>query len=69
LVPVAGVREKLPAGLAPETACDALNPDVPRIVQVAASAPGENGRRVPWTLWWRRAASGWRLSAAAPVLQ
>ena len=69
LVPAAGVREKLPAGLVPETACDVQNPDTPRVAQVAASAPGENGRRVPWTLWWGRAASGWRLSAAAPVLQ
>jgi len=69
LVPVPGVRKKLPAGLAPETACDVHNPDMPRVAQVAASAPGENGRRVPWTLWWGRAASGWRLSDAAPVLQ
>src|SRR6266446_4989884 len=68
LVPAAGVREKLPAGLAPETVCDVLNADTPRVAQVAASAPGENGRRVPWTLWWTRAASGWRLSGAAPML-
>jgi hypothetical protein len=69
LVPAVGVREKLPAGLGPETACDVQNPDTPRVAQVAASAPGENGRRVPWTLWWGRAASGWRLTDAAPVLK
>ena len=69
LVPAAGVRKKLPAGLGPETACDVHNPDMPRVALVAASAPGENGRRVPWTLWWGRAASGWRLSGAGPVLK
>ena len=69
LVPAARVRKKLPASLAPETVCDVHNPDMPRGAQVAASAPGENGRRVPWTLWWGRAASGWRLSDAAPVLR
>ena len=69
LVPAAGVRKKLPAGLAAETACDVQNPDTPRVAQVAASAPGENGRRVAWTLWWGRSESGWRLSDAAPVLR
>lgn len=69
LVPDAAVRGRLPAGLASESACDVQNPDTPRTAQVAASAPGDNGRRVPWTLWWGRGASGWRLSGLAPVLQ
>jgi len=69
LVPAAGVRKKLPAGLAAEAACDVQNPDTSRVAQVAASAPGENGRRVAWTLWWGRSESGWRLSDAAPVLR
>jgi len=65
LVPDGALRRRLPAGLAPEPACDAPEGGpVPRAVSVAATAG-----RVPWTLVFGRAADGWHLTHAAPVLE
>ena len=80
LVPDARLRSRLPAGLRPEPACEAQNPDTPGIVVVAATDEGRGAEArpdrgparapSPWSLWWTRAAGGsWRLSAAEPVLQ
>jgi len=69
LAPDAALRAGLPAGLSPEAACDAQNPDTPGTAVVAAAAPLPDGRRAPWSLWWSRGRSGWRLTGAAPVLQ
>jgi hypothetical protein len=64
LVPDRGLRGRLPAGLRPEPACDAREASGDA-VSVAAVAEGQR----PWALTFRRAASGWRLTAASPVLQ
>ena len=69
LVPDAALRAALPAGLLAEAACDSQNPDTPGTAVVAAAAPLPDGRRAPWSLWWRRGPAGWRLTGAAPVLQ
>jgi len=63
------LRAALPVGLSPEAACDSQNPDTPGTAVVAAAAPLPDGRRAPWSLWWSRGRSGWRLTGAAPVLQ
>lgn len=68
LVPNASVRSRLPRGLVPEAACDAQNPDTPGTAIVAAAVPLPSGARSPWSLWWGRSPSGWRLTGAAPVL-
>ncbi|MGH7390911.1 MAG: hypothetical protein ACREM3_15860 [Candidatus Rokuibacteriota bacterium] len=64
MVPDAALRQRLPAGLAREDACDAPDGPGPAAVSVAASA-GEGG---PWTLTFRRSGGEWRLDAVAPVL-
>ncbi len=67
LVPDERLRGRLPAALAREAACDAVEPPgaaVPTAVSVAATAD-----RRPWALVWRRAGDRWRLAGAAPVLQ
>jgi hypothetical protein len=69
LAPDAALRRRLPVGLLAEAACDAQNPDTPGTAVVAAAAPLPDGRRAPWSLWWSRGPSGWRLTGAAPVLQ
>jgi len=69
LAPDAALRATLPAGLSPEAACDSQNPHTPGTAVVAAAAPLPDGRRAPWSLWWSRGPSGWRLTGAAPVLQ
>jgi hypothetical protein len=69
LVPDVAVRAKLPSGLSAEAACDSQNPKTPGNAVVAAAAPLPDGRRAPWSLWWSRGPSGWRLTGAAPVLQ
>jgi hypothetical protein len=61
VVPDPRLRERLPATLRPEPACDAV--EGPEAVSVAASA----GEREPWNLTFRRAGSGWRLTAATRV--
>jgi len=69
LVPDASLRARLPRGLLPEAACDSQNPDTPGTAIVAAAAPLPSGARSPWSLWWGRRSSGWRLTGAAPVLE
>jgi hypothetical protein len=69
LVPDAALRARLPRGLVPEAACDAQNPDTSGTAIVAAAVPLVSGARSPWSLWWGRNPSGWRLSGAAPVLE
>jgi hypothetical protein len=65
LVPDASLRSRLPAGLAPEPACDAREGGAAGdAVSVAAAAD-----RRPWTLTFRRPGGRWRLTAARPVLQ
>lgn len=64
LVPDRGLRERLPATLRGEPACDAADGSNPAIVSVAAT-----GERRPWQLTFRRHGRLWRLVAAAPVLQ
>jgi hypothetical protein len=68
LVPDRGLREQIPAGLEAEPACEEGRPEVTGTVVVAATLPAD-GRRVPWSLRWQRARGGWRLTAAAPMLQ
>jgi len=69
LVPDASVRAGLPPALLPEAACDSQNPDMPGTAVVAAAVPLPAGGRSPWSLWWSRGPSGWRLTGAAPVLE
>jgi hypothetical protein len=69
LAPDPALRRKLPVGLLPEAVCDAQSPDTPAAAIVAAAAPLPDGRREPWSLWWSRGPSGWRLTGAAPVLR
>jgi len=65
LVPDARLRDRLPASLRPEPACDAAEGSpASRTVSVAASR-----ERSPWELVFRRARDGWRLVRAAPVLE
>ncbi|HET8578999.1 MAG TPA: hypothetical protein VFO18_18015 [Methylomirabilota bacterium] len=68
LVPDSALRSRLPASLVAEPACDTMPAGPAGPVLVAATAE-DGGRLVPWSLTWRRAAGGWRLTAAAPVLQ
>jgi hypothetical protein len=65
LVPDAQLRQKLPARLERELACDAPDGANPAAVSVAASA-GDLG---PWALTFHRSGGQWRLTAATPVLQ
>jgi hypothetical protein len=69
LVPDAALRARLPRTLVPEPACDSQTPDTPGTAIVAAAVPLPAGARSPWSLWWARASSGWRLTGAAPVLE
>ena len=69
LVPDTAVRARLPALLWAEAVCDAEISGTPVVAVVAAVAPLPDGRREPWSLWWRRGAAGWRLTGAAPVLE
>lgn len=64
LVPDPALRQRLPAALAPEPACDAFEGSSPASVSVAAVVAG----REPWTLVWQQGEGGrWRLVAAGPV--
>ena len=63
LVPDARLRDRLPATLRAESACDAPDHRNPDTVSVAAVA-----ERAPWQLTFRRVGVAWRLSAAAPVM-
>ncbi len=64
LVPDGRLRERLPASLLPEPACDAPDAPVPAAVSVAATAGG-----APWALTWQRTGDRWRLVGAGPVLE
>lgn len=64
LVPNAPLRQKLPARLERELACDAPDAPNPAMVSVAVSA-GD----LPWALMFHRSGGQWRLTAATPVLQ
>jgi hypothetical protein len=63
LVPESRLRNALPARLDRDAACDAREPGGP--VSVAAVADAKR----PWTLSFLRAGTGWRLTAASPMLQ
>jgi hypothetical protein len=64
LVPDRALRSQLPPSLRVEPSCDAREGAAGEAVSVAAAA-----ERQPWTLTFRRVGAGWRLTAAAPVLQ
>jgi hypothetical protein len=68
LVPAPALRARLPRSLVPEPVCEEVGAGARGVVTVAATELRE-GRRVPWALSWARAPAGWRLQAAAPVLQ
>jgi hypothetical protein len=67
LVPDRVLRARLPRALSSEPACDQFGAGVPGTVVVAATEE-RNGRMVPWSLTWHRGPRGWRLTAAAPML-
>jgi hypothetical protein len=68
LAPDAAMRARLPRELEPEAVCDTRDPDAGGAVVVAATER-RGAQRVPWSLAWRRGPSGWRLTAASPMLQ
>ena len=68
LVPNGSVRARLPNDLTAESVCDERLAGAPPTVIVAATYE-HDGRRVPWSLTWRRDSRGWRLMAAAPMLE
>jgi hypothetical protein len=67
LVPAPALRARLPRSLVPEPVCEQAAG--PRGVVTVAATELRDGRRVPWALSWTRTPAGWRLHAAAPVLQ
>jgi hypothetical protein len=69
LVPAPGLRARLPRGLVAEPVCEQAGPAGPRGAVTVAATEVREGRRVPWALAWTRAPAGWRLHAAAPVLE
>jgi hypothetical protein len=69
LVPASGLRARLPRGLVAEPVCEQAGPEGPRGAVTVAATEVREGRRVPWALAWTRAPAGWRLQAAAPVLE
>jgi len=69
LVPSPTLRARLPRSLVPEPLCEQPAPPGARSAVTVAASEISDGRRRPWALSWTRSASGWRLSAAAPVLQ
>lgn len=68
LVPAPALRARLPRSLVSEPVCEEASAGARGVVTVAATEL-RDGRRVPWALSWTRAPAGWRLHAAAPVLQ
>jgi hypothetical protein len=69
LVPTPALRARLPRSLVAEPVCEQAGPAGPRGPVTMAATELRDGRRVPWVLAWSRGASGWRLTAAKPVLQ
>jgi hypothetical protein len=68
LAPDRALAARLPRTLTREPACDEAAPGTPTSATVAVTEE-RSGRRVPWSLVWRRAPKGWRLTAAMPMLQ
>jgi len=68
LVPNPSVRARLPNTLLAEPVCDERLAGPPARAIVAATDE-HDGRRVPWSLTWRRDSHGWRLTSAAPMLE
>jgi hypothetical protein len=68
LVPDRALAARLPRTLTREPACDEAAPGTPTSATVAVTEE-QSGRRVPWSLVWRRAPRGWRLTAAMRMLQ
>jgi hypothetical protein len=69
LVPAPALRARLPRDLGPEPVCEQVGPAGPDGPVTMAATEVRDGRRVPWALTWRRGPAGWRLQAAAPVLE
>jgi hypothetical protein len=68
LVPNPSVRARLPNALRAEPVCDERLAGSSASAIVAATHE-HDGKRVPWSLTWRRDSRGWRLTAAAPMLE
>jgi hypothetical protein len=68
LVPDRALAARLPRALTREPACDEAAPGAPTSATVAVTEE-RSGRRVPWSLVWRRAPNGWRLTAAIRMLE
>jgi hypothetical protein len=69
LAPSAALRTRLPRRLEAEPVCEQVGPAGPRGPVTVAATELRDGRRVPWALAWSRGPAGWRLTAAAPVLE
>ena len=69
LVPAATLRARLPRSLVAEPVCEQAGPAGPRGRVTVAATELRDGRHVPWALGWARGPAGWRLQAAAPVLE
>jgi hypothetical protein len=69
LAPSAPLRARLPRRLVAEPVCEQVGPAGPRDPVTVAATELRDGRRVPWALAWSRGPAGWRLTAAAPVLE
>ena len=69
LVPAPAVRARLPRHLVAEPVCEQAGPAGPRGRVTVAATEVRDGRLVPWALAWTRGPAGWRLHAAAPVLE
>jgi len=69
LLAAPALRARLPKSLVPEPVCEQAGPAGPRGPVVVAATELRGGRRVPWALTWTRGPGGWRLTAAAPVLE
>src|SRR6185295_8177668 len=69
LVPAPALRARLPRSLVAEPVCEQAGPTGPRGRVTVAATELRAGRRVPWALGWTRGPAGWRLQAAAPVLE
>jgi len=68
LVPNPSLRARLPNELQADSVCDDRVAGSPATAIVAATRE-HDGLRVPWSLTWRRDSRGWRLTAAAPMLE
>jgi hypothetical protein len=69
LVTAPDLRARLPRSLVPEPVCEEPAAVGGRSAVTVAASEIRDGTRRPWALSWTRTPAGWRLSAAAPVLQ